>query len=62
MKHYRRPRDTMASHGTAHYTGPETIEALTADRQKMWAGFASATTGVVIFMAVLLIGMAVFLL
>jgi hypothetical protein len=52
----------MASHGTARYTGPETIEALTADRQKMWAGFSSATTGVVIFMIVLLVGMAFFLL
>ena len=52
----------MASHGTARYTGPETIEALTADREKMWASFGSATTGVVIFMAVLLIGMAFFLL
>jgi hypothetical protein len=52
----------MASHGTAHYTGPETIEALTQDRERMWAGFASATTGVIIFMVVLLVGMAVFLL
>jgi hypothetical protein len=52
----------MASHGTARYTGPETIEALTADRQKTWAGFTSATTGVVIFMAILLIAMALFLL
>jgi hypothetical protein len=52
----------MASHGTARYTGPETIEALTQDREKMWAGFTSATTGVVIFLIVLLIGMAVFLL
>jgi hypothetical protein len=52
----------MASHGTARYTGPETIDALTADRQKMWATFTSATTGAIIFMAVLLIGMAVFLL
>jgi hypothetical protein len=52
----------MASHGTARYTGPETIEALTADRQKMWAGFTSATMGATIFMVVLLVGMAVFLL
>ncbi len=52
----------MASHGNARYTGPETIEALTEDREKMWSGFTNATTGVVIFMAVLLIGMAVFLL
>jgi hypothetical protein len=52
----------MASHGTARYTGPETIEALTADREKMWHGFTNATTGVVILMVILLVGMAVFLL
>lgn len=52
----------MASQGTARYTGPDTIEALTADREKMWAGFTSATTGVVILMVVVLVGMAVFLL
>lgn len=51
----------MASHGTSRYTGPETIEALTADREKMWTGFTSATTGVVIFMIILLVVMAVFL-
>lgn len=51
----------MASHGTTRYTGPETIEALTADREKMWSGFTSATTGAIIFMALLLIAMAVFL-
>jgi hypothetical protein len=52
----------MSSHGTARYTGPETIEALTADRQKMWHGFTSATTGTLVFIVVLLVGMAVFLL
>ena len=52
----------MASHGSTHYTGPETIEALTADREKMWGSFTSAATGTVIFMIVLLVGMAVFLL
>jgi hypothetical protein len=52
----------MASHGTARYTGPETIEDLTADRQRMWAGFTSATTGTIVFMIVLLVGMAFFLL
>ncbi len=52
----------MASHGTARYTGPETIEALTADREKLWASFTSVTTGSVIFMIVLLAGMAFFLL
>jgi hypothetical protein len=52
----------MASQGTTRYTGPETIEALTEDRARMWAGFTSATIATVIFMVVLLIGMAVFLL
>jgi hypothetical protein len=52
----------MASHGTAHYDGPETIEDLTADRQRMWHVFTNATTGAVIFMIILLVAMAVFLL
>ena len=51
----------MADHAPTRYTGPETIEALTADREKMWAGFTGATTGTVIFMIVLLVAMAVFL-
>ena len=51
----------MADHAPARYTGPQTIEALTADREKMWAGFTSATTGTVIFMIVLLVAMAAFL-
>jgi hypothetical protein len=52
----------MADHGTTRYTGPETIEALTADREKMWASFTSATTGTIIFLIILLVGMAFFLL
>jgi hypothetical protein len=52
----------MATHGTTRYTGPDSIEALTADREKMWHGFTNATTGLVIFMVILLVGMAVFLL
>jgi hypothetical protein len=52
----------MASHGTVRYTGPESIEALTEDRERMWASFTSATIGAVIFMVVLLVGMAIFLL
>jgi hypothetical protein len=52
----------MASHEPAPYTGPDSIEALIEDRQKMWAGFTSLTTGAIIFMIVLLVGMAVFLL
>ncbi len=52
----------MASHAPARYTGPTTIEALTADRQRMWGSFTSATTGMVVFLVVLLVGMAWFLL
>jgi hypothetical protein len=52
----------MADHGTARYTGPETIDALTADRERMWHGFTNATTGVIIFTIIVLVGMAVFLL
>lgn len=52
----------MASHGNPRYTGPETIEALTADRERVWAGFTSATTGAVVLVIVILVGMAVFLL
>jgi hypothetical protein len=52
----------MASHGDVRNTGPDTIEALTADREKMWANFTAATTGTIILMVVLLVGMAVFLL
>lgn len=52
----------MATHAAARYTGPDTIEALTADRQRMWHSFTNATTGAIIFMVVLLVGMAVFLL
>ena len=52
----------MANQGTTRFNGPETIEALTADREKMWSSFTAATTGGIIFMIVLLVGMAVFLL
>ena len=52
----------MASHGNTRYSGPDSIEALTADREKMWSGFTTATTSVVIFMVILLLGMAFFLL
>jgi hypothetical protein len=52
----------MDSHGNAPFTGPETLEALTADRMAMWHGFTSATTGAIIAMIVLLVGMGFFLL
>jgi hypothetical protein len=50
----------MAMQAT-RYTGPKTAEALYADKQKFWGGFTSATTGAIIFMAVLLILMGLFL-
>ncbi len=52
----------MSDHGSARFSGAETIEALTADREKMWHGFTSATLGLIIFMVVLLVLMAFFLL
>jgi len=40
---------------------PVTEDAFLADRQKMFAGFGNATLGAVIFMVVLLVLMAIFL-
>jgi hypothetical protein len=42
--------------------GDETPEAFLADRQSFWNGFTHFTLWAVIFMVVLLVGMAVFLL
>jgi len=42
--------------------GDETPEAFLADRQSFWNGFTHFTLGTVIFMVLLLVGMAVFLL
>lgn len=54
----------MSDHGTiAHSTGPvETPEAFLADRQRFWSGFTHFTLGSVIFLVILLVLMAVFLL
>jgi hypothetical protein len=53
----------MAEHGTSmHYTGPSTTEALFEDRQKFWGSFMHATLGGIIFMVILLVAMATFLL
>jgi hypothetical protein len=51
----------MADHSTT-LQGPETPDAFVADHQRFWSGFTHATLGVVIFIIVLLILMAVFLL
>jgi len=52
----------MADHGIARYDGPESIEALTEDRLRMWSGFTSAIVFAVVLVVVLLIGMGIFLL
>ncbi len=52
----------MAEHQTTVFRGPETPEAFLADRQRFWHAWTSFTLGSVIFLVLLLIGMAVFLL
>ena len=50
-------------HSTStQFAGPTTPEALLADRQRMWSGVTHAALAGTIFVALLLIGMAVFLL
>ncbi len=44
------------------FTGPETLDAFVADRQRAFKGFVTFTTVSGTFLAVLLILMAVFLL
>jgi hypothetical protein len=51
----------MADHSTA-LQGSETPDAFVADHQRFWNGFTHFTLGTVIFIVVLLILMAVFLL
>ena len=43
-------------------TGPTTVEAFVADRQRAWSGFTNATTYAVFAVIAVLIGMAIFLL
>ena len=43
------------------FTGPQTPEALFAERQKFWGGFMNFGTGVVIVLVVLLALMGIFL-
>jgi hypothetical protein len=54
----------MSDHTTAAYpvTEVETPDAFLADRQRFWNGFTHFTLGSTIFIVVLLILMAVFLL
>lgn len=43
------------------FHGPETQEAFLADRQKFFGGFMKASTGMIIFLVLLLIAMGLFL-
>ena len=52
----------MADHSAAHYTGPDNIDALTEDRMRMWSGFTNAIVAAIVFIVLLLISMAFFLL
>ncbi len=54
----------MSGHHSANtqFTGPTTPEAYLADRQRMWSGFTGAAVAGLVCIALLLIGMAVFLL
>ena len=45
----------------AHPIGPATVEAFIADRQRFWSGFTRATVIGIVGVAVLLVGMAIFL-
>jgi hypothetical protein len=49
------------AHQPTVYRGPDTQEAFLADKLRFWGGVGNTIIGVIIFMAVLLIGMAVFL-
>ena len=50
----------MAEQNTV-YRGPDSQEAFLADKLRFWGGVSKATFGTIIFMALLLIAMAVFL-
>jgi hypothetical protein len=50
------------SHAVSTTTRDETPEEFLADRQVFWNGFTKFTLWVVIFLILLLVGMAVFLL
>ncbi len=42
-------------------TGPDVGELFVADRQKFWSSFTTFTTGAVIAVVLVLVGMAIFL-
>jgi hypothetical protein len=49
------------AHQPTVYRGPDSQEAFLADKLRFWGGVNKAIVGTIIFMALLLIGMAVFL-
>ena len=49
------------AHAPSHTPAPVTEEAFTADRQRMFAGFCSATTVTVVLSVITLALMAIFL-
>jgi hypothetical protein len=51
----------MADHGSSTFTGPDSPEALLADRQRFWGGFTTSIVLSVAVSAVTLILMAIFL-
>lgn len=52
----------MAEHQSLVFRGPETTEAFFADRQRFWTSWTHFAQGSLVFIVLLLIGMAVFLL
>jgi hypothetical protein len=50
------------AHQPTVFRGPDTEEAFYADKMRFWGGVNKAIVGTIIFMVVLLVGMAVFLL
>jgi hypothetical protein len=50
------------AHQPSVYRGPETQEAFLADKMRFWGGVGKSIVGTIIFMVILLVGMAVFLL
>ena len=49
------------AHQPTVFRGPDTEEAFLADKMRFWGGVGEAIIGTIIFMVVLLVGMAVFL-
>jgi hypothetical protein len=49
------------AHEPTVFRGPDTEEAFLADKLRFWGGVGKSIVGTIIFMALLLIGMALFL-